>query len=111
MSELLSRREALKVVVLLIGAVEAVRAASDSKVGTSMLMPLKASDADAIARGYHEDASTVDSKEFPTYQPGQICANCLQMHGDRGDALHYCNLFRGKLVAANGWCKAWARKQ
>jgi hypothetical protein len=106
---LLSRRKALQGFALLIGAAGAMRGA-DSNEATPMLVPLRASDPGAIALGYHEDARTVDAKEFPTYQLGQLCRNCLQMHGDAGDPWHYCNLFRGKLVAANGWCTAWARK-
>lgn len=109
MSESLSRREALKRFVLLMGAVEALRAAADSGPATPMLVPLSPSASDALALGYHEDVKTVDPSEFPTYQLGQTCSNCVQGHGEDGD-WHYCNLFRGKLVAANGWCKAWARR-
>jgi High potential iron-sulfur protein len=109
MSESLSRREALKGFVLLIGAAGALSAASDSEGAAPMLVPLSPSDPDAVALAYHEDVKAVDPRKFPTYQLGQTCSNCVQGHGEDG-AWHYCNLFRGKLVAANGWCKAWARR-
>jgi len=111
MSEVLSRREVLQVLVWLIGAAGTLKAAPDPQgIGvTPMMVPLSPSDPAAVAVGYHEDAKTVDSKEFPTYQPGQTCTNCVQAHGEDGHWL-YCNLFRGKLVAADGWCKVWARK-
>ena len=109
MSESLSRREALKGFVLLIGAAGALRAAPNSEGRTPILVPLNPSDSDAVALGYHEDVKTLDPREFPTYQLGQSCSNCAQGHGENG-SWHYCNLFRGKLVAANGWCKAWARR-
>ena len=107
MSKSLSRREALKRFVLLIGAAGALRAAPEGK--TPMLVPLSPSDPAAVALAYHEDVKTLDPKEFPTYQLGQTCSNCVQGHGEDG-SWHYCNLFRGKLVAANGWCKAWASR-
>ena len=110
MRESLSRREALKEFVLLIGAAGALRAAPESNRATPMLVPLSPSDPNAVFLAYHEDAKTVDPNDFPTYQLGQICSTCVQAHGDDGQSRFYCNLFRGKLVAANGWCKAWATK-
>jgi len=74
-----------------------------------MMVPLSPSDPVAVALAYHEDAKTVDQKEFPTYQPGQTCSNCVHAHGQDGQ-WHYCRLFRGKLVAADAWCQAWAKK-
>jgi len=110
MRESLSRREALKEFVLLIGAAGALRAAPESEGATPMLVPLSPSDPNAVFLAYHEDAKTVDPNDFPTYQLGQSCSTCVQSHGDDGQSWLYCNLFRGKLVAANGWCKAWATK-
>jgi hypothetical protein len=108
--ESLSRRAALKELVLLIGAAGALRAAPESERATPMLVPLSPSDPNAAFLGYHEDAKTVDANDFPTYQLGQVCSTCVQAHGDDGQPWLYCNLFRGKLVATNGWCKAWATK-
>ena len=58
-----------------------------------------------MALSYHESAKTVDAAKFPTYKPDQHCGNCLQLPGNDGDAWRPCNLFPGKLVNANGWCK------
>ena len=108
MSKSFSRREALQGVVWLIGAAGA--AADPPAVGvTPMMVPLSPTDPAAVALAYHEDAKLVDPKEFPTYQPGQTCSNCVQAHGEDG-GWHYCNLFRGKLVAGDAWCQAWAKK-
>ena len=59
MSKSLSRREALKRFVRLIGAVGALRAAADSGAATPMLVPLSPSASDALALGYHEDVATI----------------------------------------------------
>jgi hypothetical protein len=67
-------------------------------------------DAQAVALGYVADAKKVDAKANPTYKPDQTCASCLQMTGKAGDAYRPCNLFPGKVVSANGWCKAWMKK-
>ncbi len=53
-------------------------------------------DSQAVALGYVADARRVDVKKFPKFAAGQNCANCA--------------LFQGKLIAANGWCTAWAKK-
>ena len=108
MSRSFSRREALQGVVWLIGAAAAAADSPAVKI-TPMMARLSRSDPVAVALAYHEDAKTVDPKEFPTYQRGQTCSNCVQAHGEDG-AWHYCNLFRGKLVAADAWCQAWAKK-
>jgi hypothetical protein len=110
MRESLSRRDVLKEFVLSIAAAGALRAAPGSERATPMLMPLSPSDPNAVFLAYHEDAKTVDPDDFPTYQPGQSCSTCVHADGDDGQSWLYCNLFRGKLVAANGWCKAWATK-
>ena len=64
----------------------------------------------AIALAYHESASTVDATKFPTYKPDQKCTTCLQLTGKVGDPWRPCNLFPGKLVNAEGWCKVWVKK-
>ena len=62
----------------------------------------------AVAAGYVEDASQVDSKKYSNYVRGSSCANCLQLQGAAGAAYRPCDFFQGKLVAAAGWCNAWA---
>lgn len=70
---------------------------------------LPESDPTAQALGYHENAAKVDAKAFPTFKPSQKCSNCLQLQAGTGN-YHPCNLFPGKLVNVNGWCKVWAQK-
>jgi hypothetical protein len=64
----------------------------------------------AIALSYHESARTVDAVKFPTYKPDQKCGSCMQLTGKVGDPWRPCNLFPGKLVNAEGWCKVWLKK-
>ncbi len=58
---------------------------------------------------YTENAATVDKTKAPTFKPGSNCANCVQIQGASGD-WRPCTAFPGKLVAAKGWCSAWAAK-
>jgi hypothetical protein len=62
----------------------------------------------AIAAGYVENASQVDTKKYSNYAPGSSCENCLLLQGAAGAAYRPCDFFQGKLVAAAGWCSAWA---
>lgn len=64
----------------------------------------------AVAMGYVHDAKKVDANKVPQYKPGQKCSNCLQLTGKEGDAWRPCNIFPGKVVAAEGWCKVWVLK-
>ena len=64
----------------------------------------------AAAMGYVHDASKVDANKIPQFKPGSKCSNCLQLQGKEGDQWRPCNLFPGKLVAADGWCKVWVLK-
>lgn len=64
----------------------------------------------AVAMGYVHDASKLDANKVPQYKPGSKCSNCVQLVGKEGDAWRPCNLFPGKLVAADGWCKVWVIK-
>ncbi len=108
MSESISRRDALKKLALLVGAAGAVEGSRQAQADE--LPHLKPSDPTAAALSYHNEASKVDPKEFPTYQPGQKCSTCLQLQGTDGQAWRPCNLFPGMLVNANGWCKVWVPK-
>jgi High potential iron-sulfur protein len=64
----------------------------------------------AVALGYIADVAKIDPKKTPTWKAAQKCSNCLQLQGKVGDAFRPCNLFPGKLVSANGWCKAYVKK-
>ncbi len=71
---------------------------------------LEESDPTAAALGYRHDAGKVDKARFPKYAPGQVCAGCALFQGKGSDAWAPCAAFGGKLVAAKGWCSAWAKK-
>jgi hypothetical protein len=64
----------------------------------------------AVAMGYVHDAKKVDANKVPQYKAGAHCANCLQLQGKDGDEWRPCNIFPGKVVNANGWCKVWVVK-
>lgn len=64
----------------------------------------------AVAMGYVHDAKKVDASKVPQYKPGSYCHNCVQLVGKEGDQWRPCNLFPGKLVNAEGWCKVWVLK-
>jgi hypothetical protein len=64
----------------------------------------------AVAMNYVHDAKKVDANKVPQYKKGQHCANCVQLQGKEGDEWRPCNIFAGKLVNANGWCKVWVAK-
>jgi hypothetical protein len=61
--------------------------------------------------GYVEDASAVDPSEWPTYEEGQVCANCALYHGAEGEEYGPCDIFNGNLVAAQGWCSSWIARE
>ena len=74
-------------------------------------MPKLAED-DPLAQGlkYTHDASTVDPATRANPAAEQSCANCMLIQGADGDEWRPCQIFPGKLVAADGWCSAWAPK-
>lgn len=106
MNQMFSRREAL----ISLTSVAAALAASAARAAEGTLPRVQANDPIAQALSYFEDAKKVDPKKFPNYQPGQKCSNCLQLTGKAGDEWRPCNLFPGKLVHANGWCKVYVKK-
>jgi hypothetical protein len=108
MNEPVSRRDALRNFALLFGAAVALQPGESARAAD--LPHLAASDASATALGYHEDAKTVDVKAFTNYQPGQLCSNCVQLQGTDGQPWRPCNIFPGKLVSANGWCRVYTKK-
>ena len=95
------RQHAQRLVELL-GGTDTVRTAVDR------LYQRLLTDPDLLS--YFEDVKQVDPKKFPTFKPGQTCANCLQLTGKVGDEWRPCNLFPGKLVHTNGWCKVYVKK-
>ena len=108
MSDPLSRRDALKKLALLVGALGAAEVSQQA--GAAELPHLQPDDPNAQALGYHTMASQVDPKLFPTYKAGEHCGNCLQLQGQEGQTWRPCNLFPGQLVNADGWCRVWVAK-
>ncbi len=68
---------------------------------------LDVKDPAAVALGYVELASQVDTQKYSGYVAGSNCENCLQLQGTAGNNYRPCSLFPGKLVAAAGWCTGW----
>ena len=61
---------------------------------------LSVDDPQAKALGYVEQSAVANSN----------CANCAQAKGDLSAEWVGCNLFPGKEVKANGWCKVWSAR-
>ena len=132
MKKNLTRREALASLGLVAGTLMAAcgAGAADPKVAvasspaaakppagakpeapaTGALPHVVATDPLAIALSYHESAKKVDATKFPMYKPEQKCTTCLQIKGVDGETWRPCNLFPGKLVNAEGWCKVYVKK-
>jgi len=117
MNRTMSRREALRNLALgagtLLVAGAAGAAATEAAKPAAAVGPLPhvtAADPTAMALAYHDSAAAVDATKFPTYKPDQKCTTCLQLTGKAGDPWRPCNLFPGKLVNADGWCKVWVKK-
>jgi hypothetical protein len=66
-------------------------------------------DANALALGYKHDALTVDTKKYPQYAKGSICANCTLYVGKPSAPWAACGAVGGKQVNAKGWCVAYAK--
>jgi High potential iron-sulfur protein len=67
-------------------------------------------DAQAVALGYVADTTKADAKKFPKHANEQRCSNCALYQGKASDTVGGCPLFGTKVVAAGGWCSAWAKK-
>lgn len=102
------RRQLLK--SALAGVVALPAAGLIREAAAAELPHLDEKDPLAAAMGYTHDASKVDAAKNPQYKPGSKCSNCIQLQGKDGDKWRPCNLFPGKLVAADGWCKVWVLK-
>ena len=101
------RRTVLKGALLGVAAIPAAALVGRAEAAAAKVDP---SEPQAKSLGYVEDATKVDAKANPNYKAGQHCANCLQSQGKAGEAYIPCNIFPGKLVNANGWCKVWVKR-
>ena len=61
----------------------------------------------AKALSYVEDATKVKHR---LYRRGDDCANCHFYKGIQGKDYGPCALFPQNVVAAKGWCSAWAKQ-
>lgn len=86
--------------------VAAIFASREVAAQAANLPKLDVNDPVAKALMYVVDAT---QSKAPNYKAGQTCANCVQIQGASGD-YRPCTAFPGKLVAAKGWCSAWAAK-
>jgi hypothetical protein len=76
---------------------------------------LKESDPQAVALGYKEDATKVDTKKWPKRATPdgqkQFCWNCqlYQSKSDKPGSVPQapCTLFANKQVKGKGWCNSW----
>ena len=105
-TEKFDRRQLLKGALLGVVGVQVLQPGTSQ---AAALVPLSESDPTAQALGYHASAKTVDVKAFPTYKSTQSCSNCVQLQAGTGNE-RGCNLFVGKAVNINGWCKVWVQK-
>ncbi|MBT9524893.1 MAG: high-potential iron-sulfur protein [Rhizobacter sp.] len=71
---------------------------------------LDENDPKALAVGYVHDATRVDAKKYPKYVPGETCAACQFYLAAPTEPWGPCSIFPRKLVAARGWCDAFATR-
>ena len=103
------RRDVLKGALIGVAAVPVTALLGRTAVAASG--KVDPSEPQAKSLGYIEDATKVDAKANPNFKPGQHCANCLQVpKGKETGAQIPCNIFAGRLVEANGWCKVWVKR-
>ncbi len=82
-----------------------------SRDASAQDMPQADPESDASkALKYTHDASTVDPADRLQPAEDQTCANCMLIQGNEGDEWRPCPLFPNQVVAAAGWCSAWAPK-
>ena len=104
----ISRRSVIKSALL--GAALPVGGLMLSAQAAAPLVPLDEKDPQAKALGFAADSTKVDAKLNPTFKTGQHCASCVQFQGQATDARGGCNIFPGKSVGANSWCRVWTAK-
>ena len=81
-------------------------AATQAVAQAPKLPVLNPTDPAAVGLAYVAVANTttINATKFPKYATGQNCSNCALYVTATGG----CPLFAGKMVAALGWCSAYA---
>jgi hypothetical protein len=110
MSDRYDRRTLLKNALAGLAALPAAGLIREAAAAQAAVPHLDEKDPMAVAMGYVHDAKKAEAKKEPQFKPGSKCSNCLQLQGKEGDEWRPCNIFPGKLVNANGWCKVWVAK-
>ncbi len=67
-------------------------------------------DPQAAGLGYVADTTKADVKKYPKHSKDQKCSGCALFQDKAGEAWGGCPLFGVKVVSANGWCSAYAKK-
>src|SRR5271169_4170279 len=109
MHKTISRRTILKGGLIAGALVPALGLMTDSFAAAAMT-PLDVNDPMAKGLAFAIDTTKVDDKANPTHKADQRCNNCMLYQGTAADARGGCNIFAGKSVPANGWCKSWSKK-
>ena len=72
---------------------------------------LSPTDPTAQSLGYVEDAAKIDPAKESGYKKGSVCSGCqLYQAAQAAGGYAPCAAFPGKVVKANGWCRAFAAK-
>ncbi len=100
------RRAVLKGALTGLAAIPVVALIGEAQAATKV----DPTGAQAKALGYVADSSKIDAAATPSYKAGSKCVSCVQWQGKPTDAEAGCMIFAGNLVAANGWCKVYAKK-
>lgn len=106
----LDRRTLLKTALAGLVALPVAGVVREAVAAQAATPHLDEKDPTAVALGYVHDSKKIDSTKVPQHKAGAECANCLQLTGKEGDEWRPCNLFPGKLVHKDGWCKVWVLK-
>ncbi|MGA2777945.1 MAG: high-potential iron-sulfur protein [Steroidobacteraceae bacterium] len=109
MKETLSRRTLVSGAFYAAALIPALGVIGSSQAAAA-LTPLDPNDGQAKAFAFTNDTTKVDAAANPSHKAEQSCANCAQFVAAAGAATGGCNLFPGKSVPKNGWCKAWVKK-
>ena len=82
-----------------------------SQIASAAAPHLAEADASAKALGYVENAAKLDPAKEATFKKGSHCAGCaLYQAAQAAGGYAPCAAFPGKVVNANGWCRAYAAK-
>ena len=99
-----SRRRFIKLTAVGLAAAPLANALLSGTVHAAEMV--NEADPQATALGYKADATKAEKRTDAT----AMCNSCNFYSGKPGEANGPCALFQGKLVAAHGWCTAWAKK-